>query len=726
MIKWMAVSVPVQRIRRSVQRRCRQWGRWAALVVAGYVLVILGLWWSAPAGPQALDLTTPLESNRPEALQRVPEGLRIRFDNPATVHFTLPFHSKTWMQKLRLRFAGHTPRNIDTIRVYYGIPGRLFADKRSTVVPVVKGGLVFDFPLRNDRYESLRIEFQGSRRQAQALLVGVEVLPRAVVDYPLVPYLVALALCPLVILPGLLIHALLDRQGNGEVFLYRFFSYTLVFYFMGYLALAAGIAAGTAAYGWWVVAALALLGAGLVSWHRRRDRFGRVRELVSMTRAELLLYTALVVMAVWLVSYDTPLPFQNLHWQSISGPKTYGAFHAHDNYFQFANGRVIADNLPFSAEYGNRRLLYYPQDREILPGVEYAVFRKAAAMFSPYLGNSYFFYTMLGIAFNVMILFPLIVFARRYVPGINLYLIVFLVYANAVFLVQSYLTWFKFAGGALLISGFLALLADHRRLSHWAFAGLAFGLASSMHPAVAIGLPLYGLWMLVRCLRDPGGLPWRGWSGPLLLGTLFVLINLPWKIVKARYLGPDHDLLATYFFNGYFDPSGVLASARLFFENIPLSEQWSYRLGRLWEALRIAFFPQLVEVFTQQGWRAGLGQWTRMEIGYTAFLYYPAAFFLATAALWRPLTGGSRPFAALRHVGELRWVIALGLLTQVLFILAAYGRHAPDISWVQPYGVTAMVHTALILLLFRTPPVWFNAYRGFAAFNIYRLVAAWP
>ena len=49
---------------------------------------------------------------------------------------------------------------------------------------------------------------------------------------------------------------------------------------------------------------------------------------------------------------------------------------------------------------------------------------------------------------------------------------------------------------------------------------------------------------------------------------------------------------------------------------------------------------------------------------------------------------------------ELKALIILGLVTQVIFITAAFSyHHPPDVSWVQPYGVTILVYLGMLLLL---------------------------
>jgi hypothetical protein len=378
------------------------------------------------------------------------------------------------------------------------------------------------------------------------------------------------------------------------------------------------------------------------------------------------IFIVILLLLTAYISFDTPYPFQNLGWQSISGPKTFDVFHAHDNYFQYANGRVIAENLPFSTEYGDRRLIYMPEDREILPGVIYAVFRSIYSAVSPYIGNSYMSFVIFGVAMNLMVIFPIIALARRYIDIKSGIFLIVLLFGNAVFIVQPSLTWFKFCGAALFLSAILILLRDRHNLQSWLLAGLMFGLAANMHAAVSIGIPLYFLWFVYQRGRETHFQPTRWLYGPILLVAVFVLVNLPWKLIKKYYLQDSIDLFATFFFAGYKINGSLLDSAVLFFNNIPLNEQVMFRLDKLIQAFRLEEVFKLPGLMQESGLEEFFLQWTQYEVGYTVFLYYPLLLLLMISFLTKKAglqvlpTGATIPgFAGKGKNSELKSLIVL-------------------------------------------------------------------
>lgn len=145
--------------------------------------------------------------------------------------------------------------------------------------------------------------------------------------------------------------------------------------------------------------------------------------------------------------------------------------------------------------------MFMPEDREMLAGVVYAVFRSMGSVVSPFVGNSFMSYTIFGVAMNLMIIFPVIALIQRYVAiksELFVILLILLLFGNAVFIVQSSMTWFKFSGAVLFLSSLLVLLRDRQHVATWLFAGFLFGLATNMHTSIAIGIPFYILWFVFQ------------------------------------------------------------------------------------------------------------------------------------------------------------------------------------------------------------------------------------
>ena len=432
-------------------------------------------------------------------------------------------------------------------------------------VRIVKGIFVYDFPLIDNEFDTIHVIIKSNLGKVDSEIAEISLLSPHASDFKYFTSVLAIIIAIFLLLPGLLIVSILTTQRRSvTVLLYSLFAASLCYYLVLYLLLELSFLLEFNRPGNLLIYGLLLTIACLVYLNFRQDRFDTLNYYISSARVPVLIFMAILLLLTAYISFDTLYPFQNLGWQSVSGPKTFDVFHAHDNYFQYANGRVIAENLPFSTEYGDRRLIYMPEDREILPGVIYAVLRSIYSTVSPYIGNSYMTFVIFGVAMNLMVIFPVIALTRRYIDIKSDVFLIVLLFGNAVFIVQPSLTWFKFCGAALFLSAILILLRDRQKLQSWLLAGLVFGLAANMHAAVSIGIPLYFLWFVYQRGKETYFQPIRWLYGPMVLVGVFVLVNLPWKLVKKFYLQDSIDLFATFFFGGYKVNGSLLDSAVLF------------------------------------------------------------------------------------------------------------------------------------------------------------------
>ena len=73
---------------------------------------------------------------------------------------------------------------------------------------------------------------------------------------------------------------------------------------------------------------------------------------------------------------------------------------AHDNAFQYLNGLAIAEDKRFKYFYYTnplvKGLFYGVEDRQTLPGAVFAIYRVIWAVFSPYVINTFAFFTIFG------------------------------------------------------------------------------------------------------------------------------------------------------------------------------------------------------------------------------------------------------------------------------------------------------------------------------------------
>lgn len=582
----------------------------------------------------------------------------------------VPFKGRLHWQKLRVTAAGL--EHVRAAQVYYGQP---FAEERVVAGWFDRARGDIDFLLPSGEHGPLRIDFDLDQARAEIVVQRVELLPFGLFDQramqQLFAYLLALLMMAACIVPGLLVFGVLHRGAPSEVGLQLAFGYSMLFYTALYLSL--GIASAPP----WVF----LLGCGallaLLAW---RADHSAVAAVVREHRGVLLWWLALVVGATWLLIFDADRPFATLGFHHIAGWKTFGAIQAHDNYFQYVNGKAIADGEPFSKYYGGGRLTYDVTAREMLPGAVYAVFRKLLAVFSWRLSDSYLVYTAFGTVANAAVVAPVSALANRLFPKVSLWKISLALLATSSFFANVYYTWFKYCGAALFLSGVVVLLIDRARRGSWLVAGVLIGLSVNMHTGNLLGLPAFLAYFAWRHWKEE-----RRAAGPLLLSVVVIASMLPWNFVKARWLHTDNTLFVQHYLDGHQRPEGVGASLRDFLEQTPLERQLGFRAERLAAAARLRELADWVAAFGTESLKQ---QWVRLgwlEVRYLAPLFYPLVFF-AVLSLRRPRPPAPRE----------RWPFALlAAATALVLVLASFGVFPADINFSQPMAVVLVVCVCL-------------------------------
>ncbi len=151
-----------------------------------------------------------------------------------------------------------------------------------------------------------------------------------------------------ILAPGIALCVLfpLTRRSSAELQLVALFPLALVFFFGLYLlfeivSAAGGNGAATVA----ILGPVLLLGvSGLAA---RRARYPHSFMVRTPFAAAIAGYVAVVVLASFIVTAGKLQPLGRMTYRSISGALTFDAFSAHDNMFQYVNGKAIADELPF-------------------------------------------------------------------------------------------------------------------------------------------------------------------------------------------------------------------------------------------------------------------------------------------------------------------------------------------------------------------------------------------
>jgi hypothetical protein len=698
--------------------------RGKALLTAAVALAALlaYLLWAGLRGPEpvALALDQAYELNAVTRIAATGEGIEVEMRNQ-DAHFSVPLGGRIENAKLRLDFA--RLENVAAVQVFYAKDGHHYSDKRQIRLPFPKHHpLVFDFPLPDGDYQSLRLDFDLTDDTGRAVIARAVVMPRSPADAALAPYLLALLLITLTLVPGTLVYGLCAREGTSrEAFLATVAGTVALFFVAAYLLLFAIDAAGLHEVRGLFTGAFVLLLAVPTFVLARRRRLGMALNALRIARPELALYVLVVLVCTFIVSHDTELPLTNLSYESVSGPKTYDAFRAHDNYFQYANGSAIARDLPFKTWYRGGRLLYQPQDRTMLPGVMYGVVQRLFSEFSVPVGRSFLTYTLFAICLNALILLPLAVLARRLAPAAPWAPLLVAMSLNAFVLVNYYFAWFKFAGAALFLGAVAVLLMDHRRLRSWALAGLLFGLSANMHAGNALGIPLIFLWFAWRAMRG-ADLGWlRGLLGPAVLCLVFVAANLPWGVVKHVYMPDNQALLKSFFLAGKDDPRGLLASAQLFFREIPPEQQIAWRANRLVDAFHFQDFADFAHLLRHGEWRELALRWNKEEFSRFAFVVYPSLGFLLLA--WLTHKTGLTPAPRNRLAPEAPVLAVLGFASVLVIILGAYGRSPPDVNHAQSMGLVLLIHLILVGAVLQSNALVRRLYWGYLAVAAVRLGA---
>lgn len=654
-------------------------------------------------------------------------GLSIQAGGGPDGGFVLPFHRSARDQKLKFTFS-----HINNFRYFFvdfAPEGRVFDKSLRGVANVDIPGHFAEAPVYYLRipdgdYDRIHLNFRSRNEPGGAVLESVTVVPLEPADNPGWSFLIALAAGVLLLVPGVMLYAVLHGSRSSTCdFLASIFAYSLIFYVAVYLFLIAALGLDVSvpeAHSYTLLFAAGLLAimALLLSSARTWPDLGR---LLRGSLWELGAFFVLLLVLCLIITHDANLPIENMFYRDIAGPKTFRAFFAHDAIFQYVNGLAIADDDPFEKYYANHQLIYDVQDRQMLPGVIYGVFRALMAPVSATLAGSYFVYTLIGVAMNLMILFPAAAIARRYMGLSATFLLLLLLSANA-FMVGNYLiTWFKMAGGALFASGIYFMLEKRISQAAWGRGGLLFGLGANMHAGVVLGIPFFCLWTAWRGLREHGWGSPRTWIGPVLLVAVFVVVMTPWQTVKRHYFDESYALVKTHFLGGYSSEDGLLASAREMLAHTTWEEQYTRRLGRLADSFRLEEIGHLESALAGGEQRAFLELWDRYEFNYLAFVLYPGVLFVLLGWLYRRFLRERQVEGDSGEPDRTTPLLWISVLTMVVVILAHFGHHAPDIVYHQPMGVLVLANLVILGLVQRSPRGIRFAYYAYAAFAVCRL-----
>jgi|GEM_PF-2174119 len=641
--------------------------------------------------------------------------------------FVLPLDQREKGKKLQLRFG--KIQNIRYIQVYFSCNGSPF-----TLLP--RARISTDIPGQNDvspvyyvriprgNVDQIQVTFIRRNAPAEVVLKSIKKIPLNSGDNRVWPYVVAICAGILLFFPGVLLYVLIHRRSLSEtdfqvtVFAYSLFYYTTVCLFL-FIVLALGSTVSNAHI--YTLTFFAVL-TTVLFWQISRKRLWRdLAHLLCASWREFAAYFVLLSVLCLVISHDANLPITNLYYRDIAGPKTFQAFQAHDGMFQYVNGLAIADNEPFEKYYGNNQLIYNVQDRDMLPGVVYASFRALLSPISKTLAGSYFVYTLLGIAMNLMILFPAAAIAKRFLGVSKTFLLLFLLSANAFMLGNFLITWFKITAGALFLSGLYYTFKKRISPGDWGKSGMFFGLGANVHAGAALGIPFFFLWAVWRGCKEHGFLKVKSYLGPLLLVFVFTVCLMPWSFVKHSYFPDRYILIKQHFLGGYSSPKGLGESAMLFFKNTPLQQEYTNRLAQFTKSFRLDKFVALAQELSGYGAKAFLRRWDKVEFNYLSFVLYPSMLFALLGWIYGRYKDRQNIYLKSKDPGPGRSILGISILTMLVVILTNYGQFPPDIVYHQPMGVLVLANLVLLTFILRSAKAVKIPYIGYVIFVLFRL-----
>lgn len=560
------------------------------------------------------------------------------------------------------------------------------------------------FSLRDRYYANLSLWFKCGRNaspdeRGTIEIDKVEVLPLKFVDDRGFVYILSAIVLVLVVLPGILAYSAIFGQRDKEHLLVLVTPLSIACLLVLYGILVVAQSISHAPDSPLLLASYGVLSAGLFAWLRLQNRTDVLMANLRSMRLDLTAVVLVMFAATVVVTEQLDLPLYTMTHQHMRY-LTYGAFGAHDTMFQYVNGIALLHDEPFSKYYENYKLLYEVQDRGVLAGVIYAVARGIGAPLSSDIAYSYGYYTLFGIALNVLALLPVFALHRYFWPTRErTLLILFLICANAFLVINFYLTWYKLAGVGLVISGIVLLMKEKPRIKDWVGAGVLWGLAANFHPSLALSYPVVTIWLLLRSWSTDG----RRWLPALgsfagLLGA-FVTVMMPWQLVKKYYYEDTNKLFREHFLASqpYDQEHGIVGSIVNFTQRFTLEEQIFTRLDRLQQSLRLDEMQSLIASLSTTSWEETLLQWNLMEAAYGFYAFAPLVVLLALSGaatrLW-PATSWDQPL--FRHRRDFTWLLATQIFTILMIILATFGKNEPDLTWNLPMSSLVIVLYLLV------------------------------
>ena len=558
------------------------------------------------------------------------------------------------------------------------------------------------FSLSDKHHDDLSLYFKCRNAAADVtgtvLIDKIEIVPLEFTDDRDFIYILAEILLLLFLLPGFLLYGLCG-VGNKDRLLALLTPLSIFLFLVLYLILLINQKFSFAPNSWALLIAYITLNSFLIAWLAAKKELAILAANFRLIKFELLALFIVTFCVAAIVSENLELPLYTLTYNNFRY-LTYGAFGAHDPMFQYINGIAILHDEPFSKYYENSKLFYGVQDRGIIVGVLYAVMRGLANPINANIANSYGFYTLFGSSLNILVLLPVFALHSYFFTGRQRPLLILLLLSASAFIVTNYyITWYKLAGAGLVISGIVLLLTDKYSIKQWLLAGVVWGLATNFHPGLALTYPIVTIWLLFRF--------WRTRRNRIIPVTIafcalfgsFLVMNLPWSIVKATHYNDTNVLFRQHFLASqpYDAEHGIAGSIINFTDRFTPEQQLHKRYERLIRSLRLEEIESLFALASKAKWQKVLTVWNRLEASFIIFGFAPLIILLMISGiLTRLMPASSWDEPVTRHNTEFRWLLTTQILTIFLIIFGSFGSLSPDITWHIPMSCSVIVIYLLV------------------------------
>lgn len=351
----------------------------------------------------------------------------------------------------------------------------------------------------------------------------------------------------------------------------------------------------------------------------------RLKPFIQSNRLSLLSFHLLVIVSLVLAVYSSRRPAEYFSFIEIAHKKVFSATIAHDNAFQYYNSIALGTEEGFDAYYGERRLTYGVNDRQILPGILNSSVNKALQSFSYTNGYRFSLYVAYSAFLNAVFVFPLCLFVNKFIKNNHAW-VLFLITSHLFIVCNLYYTWFKMSGAGFFLLGTYLLLYEKRSIQSWMICGLLWGIAANMHSSVVLVYPL--IFLLVYCSRSIYKLRWRNQIGYLGVTIIVITAIMPWSIVRKAVYNDKDSMPRQFLISGWAPEDGeypgFLKTMIAYFEQTTFEDELNFRIETLTSSLTIGRFGELLSRGLNEGWGTFLYLYAKYEVQFWGFIFLPS------------------------------------------------------------------------------------------------------